>query len=64
MKLTRRKLAAAVLGPAAAAAAAQTPAPAEDQLLKAARERNQANFATVEKIELPMATEPAFQFKA
>ena len=64
MKLTRRKLAAAVLGPAAAAAAAQTPAPAEDQLLKAARDRNQANFAAVDKIELPLATEPAFQFKA
>jgi hypothetical protein len=63
MKLTRRKLAAALLAPAAAAAA-QTPAPAEDQLLKAARERNQENFAAVDKLELPVATEPAFQFKA
>ncbi len=64
MKLTRRKLAAAVLGPAAAAAAAQTPAAPEDQLLKAARDRNRANSAAVAKVDLPMATEPSFQFKA
>ncbi|HTQ58158.1 MAG TPA: hypothetical protein VMI94_27020 [Bryobacteraceae bacterium] len=63
MKITRRKLAAAVLGPAAAAAA-QNPPPAEAPLVKAARDRNQANFAAVAKVDLPMATEPAFQFKA
>ncbi len=63
MKITRRKLAAAVLGPAAAAAA-QTQPPAEAPLVKAARDRNQANSAALAKVDLPMATEPAFQFKA
>jgi hypothetical protein len=64
MKLTRRKLAAAVLGPAAAIATAQTPAAGEDQLLRKALERNLANSAAVAKVDLPMAAEPSFQFKA
>ncbi len=65
MKITRRKLAAGVLLPAAAGAAkAQAPSPAEDQLVKEARARNHANFAAVAKVDLPAATEPAFQFKA
>ena len=63
MKLTRRKLAAALVS--ATAVAAQQPqtarAPADD--LKAARDRMQANAAALAATPLPMATEPAFQFK-
>jgi hypothetical protein len=65
MKLTRRKLA-AVLVSATAMAAQQpqpAPAPAED-LLKTARDRLQANAAALATTPIPMATEPAFQFKA
>jgi hypothetical protein len=64
MKLTRRQLATALT---AAAALAQTPsgppATPEDEL-KAARDRFQANGAALARREVPMATEPAFQFKA
>jgi hypothetical protein len=71
-KFTRRKLAAA-LAPAAMASAmpAQNPAssaadspagPAEE--LRIARERIRNNADAVAKVKLPMATEPAFQFKA
>lgn len=60
MKLTRRKLAAALLAPAAAA---QTPAPSADPV-QAARDRIKANGEILAKIEIPMDTEPAFQFKA
>jgi hypothetical protein len=60
MKLTRRALATAMLAPAALA---QTPAAAEDDL-KAARDRIKANGEALAKVEVPMSTEPAFQFKA
>ena len=64
MKLTRRQLATALT---AAAALAQTPsgppATPEDEL-KAARDRFQANGAALASREVPVATEPAFQFKA
>ncbi|MGP8246601.1 MAG: hypothetical protein ACLQVN_19040 [Bryobacteraceae bacterium] len=71
-KFTRRKLA-AVLAPAAlvsampaqdsASSAAESPAsPAEE--LRIARERIRNNAGAVAKVKLPMATEPAFQFKA
>ena len=64
MKLTRRQLATALTS---AAALAQTPsgppATPEDEL-KAARDRFQANGAALAKQEVPVATEPAFQFKA
>ena len=64
MKLTRRQLATALTS---AAALAQTPsgppATPEDEL-KAARDRFQANGAALARQEVPMATEPAFQFKA
>ncbi len=64
MKLTRRQLATALT---AAAALAQTPsgppATPEDEL-KAARDRFQANGAALARQEVPVATEPAFQFKA
>ena len=64
IKLTRRQLATALTS---AAALAQTPsgppATSEDDL-KAARDRVQANGAALARQEVPVATEPAFQFKA
>lgn len=67
MKLTRRNLAAALLS--ATAMAAQQPQPAaarapdDDNDLKAARDRLQANAAALSTTAIPMAAEPAFQFK-
>jgi len=64
MKLTRRKLAVVLAsGSVAAAQTPQQPAPAED-LNKAARDRMLANAAALAAPAIPMATEPAFQFKA
>jgi len=60
MKITRRKLAAALA--TSAAIPAQTPQPAED-LLKLKRDLMQANAKAVASVKIPMATEPAFQFK-
>jgi len=60
-KLTRRQLAALVS--ATAMAQTQPPAPAED-LLATARDRMKANGEALTKQPVPMATEPAFQFKA
>ena len=60
MELTRRKLAAALLAPAAAA---QTQPEAVDEV-QAARDRIKANAEALAKVDLPMAVEPAFQFKA
>ena len=65
MRMTRRNLAAALIS--ASSAAAQQPqaaAPPENDLIKAARDRMQANVAALAATPLPMATEPAFQFKA
>ena len=62
MKLTRRKLAAALLAPAAAAPA-QTPTPPSDDLATA-RARLKSNAAAIAKVNVPMATEPAFRFEA
>jgi hypothetical protein len=62
MQLTRRKLAAAVLAPAAVALP-QTQSTQPDELT-AARQRLKDNAAVLGKIEIPMSTEPAFQFKA
>jgi hypothetical protein len=66
MKLTRRNLA-TVLASAAVATAQQpattSPVPAADDLMKTARDRMQANAAALDKPAIPMATEPAFQFK-
>lgn len=66
-KLTRRKLASAILNSAAATALAQTQpaAPATpDEELKAARERIKTNSETLAKQTVPIETEPALQFKA
>ena len=64
MKMTRRNLAAALVS--ATAAAAQQPQPAappDSDLVKDARDRMQSNVAALAATPLPMATEPAFQFK-
>jgi hypothetical protein len=62
MQLTRRKLAAAVLVPAAAALP-QTQSQPQDELA-AARQRMKNNAAALAQIDTPMSLEPAFQFKA
>ena len=71
MKLTRRNLA-TVLASAAVATAGlpgQTPAqapaapPPTDDLMKTARDRMLANAAALNATTMPLATEPAFQFK-
>ena len=65
--MTRRKMAAAALAPAAALLAQQPPAPPADQPadpLDRARRQIRSNAATLARFDLPMAAEPAFQFKA
>jgi hypothetical protein len=66
MKISRRKLAAAVLGSSAAAMAQTQPAAttSPDAELAAARDRLRANIAAIGSQNVPMAVEPAFQFKA
>ena len=63
MKLTRRQLAAVVVSATAMAQTPQTPANPADGL-QAARDRIKANGETLAQQQIPMATEPAFQFKA
>ncbi len=65
-KITRRRLAAAALGSAAAlhAASTQAPAPAAPDALNAAKEQVRKYSEALAKFDLPMSTEPAFQFKA
>jgi hypothetical protein len=68
MKITRRKLAAVALAPAAmafrpAVAFAQTPA-AEEDLDALVRSQLRGNSDTLAKAGLSMETEPAFHFKA
>ena len=63
MKLTRRELAAAIVSvPALAQTQPQAAQPADD--LQTARDRIKANGDLLAQQEVPMATEPAFQFKA
>ncbi len=62
MKLTRRQLTAALAAAPLRPAPAQQPAPPED-LDAAARTRVKSTAAALEAVSLPMATEPAFQFK-
>jgi hypothetical protein len=64
MRLTRRQLATALTSAAAMAQTQSGPAATPEEELKAARDRVQANGAALAKQEVPMATEPAFQFKA
>lgn len=63
--LTRRELAGAVLG--SAAALAQSPgqtARTPDEELEAARAQNRRNAEALAKVQLPMSAEPAFRFSA
>jgi hypothetical protein len=65
MKLTRRKLAALAAAAVAAPASTQAQQPvAGEDLLKTKRDQMQAGAAALNAVNLPMATEPAFQFKA
>jgi hypothetical protein len=64
MKLTRRTLATALVSATALAAQQPQPAAPVDSDLKTARDRLQANAAALAGTPIPMATEPAFQFKA
>ena len=65
MKFTRRKLAATLAASAAAMAQPQTPSSAvPSEELNAARERIRTATDALARQEVPMATEPAFQFKA
>ena len=66
IKLTRRET---VLGLSASAVLlAQTPAPPlpanSDEELKAARDQIQQNLQQLDKVPMPMSTEPAIHFKA
>jgi hypothetical protein len=74
MTLTRRELAAAaVAAMAAPSAESQTQQPAADlaktdlaktDMAKVVYDANQRNSEALAKFEIPIATEPAFQFKA
>ena len=65
MKITRRKLGAVVLAPAALLAQTPAPIPANpEEELAAMREQNRRNAQALNEFEVPMAAEPAFQFKA
>jgi hypothetical protein len=64
MQLTRRQLATALTAAAALAQTPSGPPAAPEDELKAARDRLKANGAALARQEVPMATEPAFQFKA
>jgi hypothetical protein len=66
MQITRRELGAALLAAAPAAAQQATTAAqaTPEDLLKAARDRLKSNADAMAAIDVPMATEPAFQFKA
>jgi hypothetical protein len=59
MAMTRRELA-GMLAATAAVAAPQ----AEDEETRSAHEALQQNARQLDQVELPMATEPACQFKA
>lgn len=62
MKLTRRQLAGMAV---AAPALAQTqPADSPSGADQSARDNNKRNSDTLARVEIPVATEPAFQFKA
>jgi hypothetical protein len=64
-KLTRRELAVLATASLASLAIAQTPPPAGDaDLYKAALESNKQDSVVLAQFEIPMSTEPAFQFKA
>ena len=63
IRITRRKLAVVLVSSSglASQALAQTPAAADP--LQSAKDRIKAAGETLAKVQIPMATEPAFQFK-
>ena len=63
MKLTRRQLAAALAAAPLTPAPAQQPATQPEDLDLAARNRLKSSAGALDPVQLPMATEPAFQFK-
>lgn len=64
-QMTRRRLVTTAGGAlAAVSVSAQTPAQAQTELARAAREQNQRAGETLAKFAIPLNTEPAFQFKA
>lgn len=67
LKITRRDLA-AVLGSAASASAVvhaqQAPASQPEELNAMAKDQIRKDTEALAKVDLPMSTEPAFQFKA
>lgn len=66
MKITRRKLATSALVPMATLAQnspVRAPSEAPDELLKNAKEQVRRNGDALAKFQIPIATEPAFQFK-
>jgi hypothetical protein len=63
-KITRRRLAAAAFGSAAAVRAAQTAAGPPEDPHAAALEQLRKNSEALGKTQVPMSTEPAFSFKA
>ena len=66
MAVTRRKLAKMIAAAAAATriGIGQTDQPASNADLESARTQMRTNFQQIAKVKLPMATEPAFNFKA
>jgi hypothetical protein len=64
MRLTRRQLATALTSAAALAQTPSGPPAAPEDELKVARDRLKAYSALLAKQEVPVAAEPAFQFKA
>jgi len=63
MTLTRRELAAAAVAAVSAPSAESQTPPASD-VANAVHDANQRNSEALTKFEIPIATEPAFQFKA
>jgi len=61
VRISRRELAATTLAAALAPAAQSQTQPG---LAKTVRDAQQRNLDTLTKFEIPIATEPAFQFKA
>ncbi len=67
MKLTRRQIVATAAGSVVAMnalAQSSQPAPTNADFAKQAQDGVQRNRETLTKLEIPMSTEPAFQFKA
>jgi hypothetical protein len=64
MKITRRKLTAALISSSALASNALAQNPAAADPVAAAKDRVKSASSELAKVQIPMATEPAFQFKA